>query len=125
MWQPLPRVLGLLGLAGCMAQVSTVSLKQVDVAHVQIGETTAEVRRKLGKPRQIIPEAADSEGRPLAVTWIYDAQSVSERDVVGSVQADPASPVSVDAAQHTDNVGGATYHMVFVDGRVSQIVERP
>ena len=33
--------------------------------------------------------------------------------------------VSVDAAQHTDNVGGATYHMVFVDGRVSQIVERP
>lgn len=125
MWKSALIVTGGLGLAGCLAQVSTFSMKQADVAQVHIGETTAEVRRKLGKPRQIISEAADSEGRPLAVTWIYDAQSISERDVVGSVQADPASPVSVEAVQHTDNAGGATYHILFVDGRVSQIVERP
>lgn len=118
-------VLSLSVLTGCMAQMSTFSIKQTNVGQVAIGDTTAEVRRKLGEPTQIVTEAADQEGRPLAVTWIYEAEAVAERGLVGRVHADPTRPVSVDATRHTENIGGTTYRILFVDGRVSQLIERP
>ncbi len=99
-------------------------MRQADVGQVNIGDTTAEVRRKLGAPKQIITEAEDREGQPLAVTWVYDTQAVAERGIVGTLQADPQRPVSLDSTQQTENVGGTTYHILFVDGQVSQIIER-
>ncbi|MBI4354416.1 MAG: hypothetical protein HY595_04190 [Candidatus Omnitrophica bacterium] len=99
-------------------------MQQADVGQVNIGDTTADVRKKLGEPRQIITEAEDREGDVLAVTWVYDAQAMAKRRLLGSVQADSASPVSVSSTKQTENVGGTTYHIFFVDGQVSQIVER-
>ncbi len=124
MWTRLFLVISLVVLSGCTARLSTFSMRQADMNQVRIGDTTDQVRQKLGAPKQIITEAEDREGQPLAVTWVYDAQAMAERGVVGNIQPDPHRPVSIDSTQQTQNVGGTTYHILFVDGQVSQILER-
>jgi len=116
-------VLGLVGLLGCSAAVSTFYMKAPAIHRVEIGDTMEDVRRKLGDPQEVRPEALTSDQR-TKVIWVYDVSAVSERSLVGTVQADPSQPVELRATHQVGNVEDSSYLIVFLDGQVSQIIER-
>ena len=124
-WTRWWRIIGIaVGITGCAANFSTFSIHEPAVHRVRLGDRPEDVRRLLGAPQQRLPEERTVDGR-LKVVWVYDAAAVSERSVSGRVRPTPVQPLAIATNQHTESLYGASYLIVFLDGRVSQIVERP
>ena len=111
-------------VAGCTANVSTFYVKRPDVHQVTVGDTMESVRRTLGAPMEALTD--EFAGVAQRVVWVYDASSIVETSLAGSVQPSPSRPWTGGTMRQLQRlVDQPTYLVVFLDGCVSEIIRQP
>lgn len=112
----------LLGV-GCATTLTTFHMSTTPIQQVELGQTMEQVTRALGAPHQLVSDERTGDGR-YKVVWRYDAAAVSERSVTGKVNPPPDQPLAVTTTRQTERMDQTAYLVVFLDGRVSEIIEQ-
>lgn len=106
---------------GCAATVSTFAVKPTNMGTVGVGDMMEQVTQKVGPPQQVWPSMTTAEGHEQVV-WEYASAGTSETTWRSAIQ--PTSPrvVLLEKQHHVAPLSESSYLIVFVDGRVSEIV---